>query len=352
MPEVDPNASALRFSVGDIVAPITGSPADPLFSSAGRYADAVVVRLAPFTLVSRECDMVWTQQKPEHLRRVGSDRVLLWPGQPANRATYDLLQRCCAHVGVSSTGGAPVLIDVALVRAHCERLVAESEQRALDRVVFADWTRDRGLGPENRESGAFVLSDADIAITELRRRRVGGWPGRLAREFGWERCSACDGRGLHPFTWSATQTDGQLCDCAGWAREIGEPERMFAQGKVLGLRHASGCGRKPGRCAACKGRGWVRKSGITPGFAAGPGIARTAQRLLDTLDGRCPWAAKSGVQRGECQSCRSRSDSFLRAVLSQHLATANGTEPLVCPDCRGTGHNLAGVLPETAGAME
>src|SRR5690606_5910412 len=41
--------------------------------------------------------------------------------------------------------------DVAKAREHGERLVSLGEHFE----VFADWTRERGLGPENREHGAF-----------------------------------------------------------------------------------------------------------------------------------------------------------------------------------------------------
>jgi hypothetical protein len=242
--------------------------------------------------------------------------------------------------------------DVSLVRTHCERLIAEGECRALDRVVFADWTRDRGLGPENRKPGAFVLSDADLSIAlspglrrgrgmrsssaltimELRRRRRGGWPGRLARDYGWEPCEVCGGKG--------------------------RAERRTPEGDLVWI------GPKYERCAACRGRARTRKAGITLGFVAGPGIARTAQRLLETLDGRCPWSPEAKVQSGTCGSCRGSRfmlEGVRRAVIDSMTASAlqrypdlpvrealdleNRVAGLACNDCRGTGHNLAGVLP-------
>ena len=44
--------------LGDIVRPL--GHADPLTSGCSRYADAVVVSVSPFVLVSRETDMMWS----------------------------------------------------------------------------------------------------------------------------------------------------------------------------------------------------------------------------------------------------------------------------------------------------
>jgi hypothetical protein len=275
--------------------------------------------------------------------------------------------------------------DVALVRAHCERLLAESERRALDRVVFEDWTRDRGMGPDNREPGAFVLSDEEVSIaltpglrrgrgmrskstmtlTELRRRRLGGWPGRLAREFGSERCSGCDGRGLA----RTSNYDCRVCSGRGGRWDTEAIDQWYPCGPC------DGSGNGLVRCYPCKGRCRVRKPGITPGFAAGPGIARTAQRLLDTLDGRCPWAPDAGYQPSECPTCcgptTPNGTTFATAdggVLTKRpghrvgFVTQEGLRVIgrdggerraqlgeavitMCNDCRGTGHSLAGVLP-------
>jgi hypothetical protein len=125
----------------------------------------------------------------------------------------------------------------------------------------------------------------------------------------------------------------------------------------------------------CKGRGRVRKPGITPGFAAGPGVARTAQRLLDTLEGRCPWAPGAEAQPGECPTCcgpmTPNGTTFATAdggVVTKRpghrvgFVTQEGLMVLgrdgqgrqaqlgeatitTCSDCRGSGHNLGGVLP-------
>jgi hypothetical protein len=412
--EADPKASALLFTVGDIVAPRPGAdvPWPP------PNEDAVVVSLEPFVLVSRECDVSWTNMgKLQNLRRVGSDRVLLWPGQPANRATFDLLQRCCAYARVSPTGGAPVPFDVALVRAHCERLIAEAGRRAQDRVVFEDWTRLRGMGPDNREPGAFRLpsccrfrkrvhvcaefplgtmdieSGCDCGRTELPpggfyrpgclrcrgRAPVGGWPGPVA----WERCSGCDGRGL----CRSSNHDCRACSGRGGRWDTESIDQWYP------CEPCDGSGNGLVRCMGCKGRGRVRKPGITPGFAAGPGVARTAQRLLDTLEGRCPWAPGAEAQPGECQHCigetatiesiraavrrmdrdryatsRERRvplviathpaayvllsstpvwkdgyESWLVVLSNTNVVQFEVTERPGC--CRGSGHNLGGVLP-------
>jgi hypothetical protein len=136
--------------------------------------------------------------------------------------------------------------DVALVRAYCERLVADGERLEDERVVFAAWTEERGLGLMERHSG---------------------WPRKLAAE------------------WSLSRGPAMLCR----------------------------------RAAA----------------ANGDSIARTARRLLDTLDGRCPWAPSTLAQASACVTCLHRGP-VVRAP--------EWLDP-ICPYCRGTGHNLAGVLP-------
>jgi hypothetical protein len=194
--------------------------------------------------------------------------------------------------------------DVAAVRAYCERLVGEGERLAEERVVFADWTRAQGKGPENRERGAFVQFSPSVEAGLIREWRsvfkCGGWPGSLAREYGWERCKACRGRRS-----TIAATPG---------------------GRGYPLQE---------RCSACKGRGRTRKPGIHPGFANGDSIGRTARRLLDALDGSCPWAPSASAQASECRSCERY------GVIDRGDGIAGQ-----CPACRGTGRNLAGVLPE------
>jgi hypothetical protein len=191
--------------------------------------------------------------------------------------------------------------DVSLVRAYCERLVAEGERLAMERVVFVDWTRAQGKGPENRERGAFVQFSPGVEATLVREWRSvfknGGWPGPLAREYGWERCKACGGSGS----------------------EVDPPSFVHP-------------------CSTCKGRGRTRKPGIPPGFANGDSIARTAKRLLDTLDGRCPWAPSASAQVSRHAVC----NGFGMAPME--VDGVSGVSR-ICFDCRGTGHNLSGVLP-------
>jgi hypothetical protein len=69
---------------------------------------------------------------------------------------------------------------------------------------------------------------------------------------------------------------------------------------------------------------------VPAGFANGDSIARTARRMLDTLDGRCPWAPSALAQASECLNC------------AGWVTKADGG---ICHLCLGTGHNLAGVLP-------
>jgi hypothetical protein len=227
-----------------------------------------------------------------------------------------LFERVCAGV---LAGEVP--FDVALVRAYCERLVAEGERLAMERVVFADWTRARGAGPENRERAVFT---DDVG-------RRGGWPGPLAREYGWERCKVCR---------------------PGFLLSEASPDDPAPIEVVTGQDGLLRC-----RCSACKGRGRTRKPGVPPGFASGDSIARTARRLLDTLDGQCPWAPSAGAQTSRCACWSVRPapppGPFDGPVcppedgqrLGYFRELPRGPDP-ECRHCRGTGHNLAGVLPE------
>jgi hypothetical protein len=220
--------------------------------------------------------------------------------------------------------------NVARVRAYCERLIAEGERLAEERVLFMDWTRtqgrlgvtladglsmSQGLGPENRERGAFRRDPCEDCGERFEPgcRRCdgvghprGGWPGSLAREWGTVRCEACEGK--HP------------CE---------RDESLGCQHHRDGS-HFPEC--KALRCKPCKGRGYVPRPGASRSAAAGPGLARTARRLLDTLDGRCPWAPSAGKQASECQECDGHGSEPTRP-------------PTTCEACHGTGHNLSGALP-------
>ena len=65
-------------------------------------------------------------------------------------------QRCtdCRGTGVMLATNITRLLDgrlrfdAALVRSYCESLMAEGQRLEAERVVFMDWTRERGLGPE------------------------------------------------------------------------------------------------------------------------------------------------------------------------------------------------------------
>jgi hypothetical protein len=343
-------------------------------------------------------------------------------GLSSGRCTTREAARIAVRRAVSANVLAGGSFDVALVRSRCEELVAEAERRAIDRVVFIDWTRAQGpkgslatgLGPENREPGAFALPPccrlessvhvcpkspigtysacdcgdprsfaanpacatcsgsgftprgelyegpcpdcrgipADFyrpgCLTCRGESPRGGWPGRLAREFGWAPCSACEGR------------------CRIERLEMKRPagSMVLADGSVSQSYTAT---RVRERCVACKGRGRIRKTGISTGVAAGPGLARTAQRLLDTLDGRCPWAPRAKAQPSQCRACGGawlNADAYRLltepelvglAECVERMSTMSARDAfdveaevfrLMCGDCRGTGHNLAGFLPE------
>lgn len=67
-----------------------------------------------------------------------------------------------------------------------------------------------------------------------------------------------------------------------------------------------------------------------------PGLAPIAQSILDTLNGKCPWAPSAQAQPHKCPTCKGTGDSLLRMV--------DGDCPC-CDVCEGTGHNMSGTLP-------
>ena len=77
-------AGQARPMLGDIVRPRPGR--DPLRSGASAYRDAVVVRVSPFALVSREGDMLW------------SHTVSREDFQVTDRASFELWDRCRKRV--------------------------------------------------------------------------------------------------------------------------------------------------------------------------------------------------------------------------------------------------------------
>jgi len=160
--------------------------------------------------------------------------------------------------------------DVAAARELGERMVSDGEALALERVPFVGWCMSRGLGPDNRERGAFVSVDDDCQ-----------W---ISHE-EWDR-------------------RGNPQPAIGFAGEVGIPLR----------------GGFPGKLA----REWQRMGGRR-NVAHGAELRRMGQRLLDAIAG----------QPNECQ--------IPGCPESGALIGARGWSS--CPDCHGTGHNLAGVLP-------
>lgn len=82
----------------------------------------------------------------------------------------DADQQSCSHCDngpISDLVLDPVDFDVHAAREYARRLIAEGERLELEREVFADWTRERGAGPESYE---VWCGD-------------GGWPGVWAAEY-------------------------------------------------------------------------------------------------------------------------------------------------------------------------
>lgn len=199
---------------------------------------------------------------------------------------------------------------------HAAREWAEAELRACDgadedRVVLEDWTRNPwspkgtkakhrgGLGPEASKTWAARVDEH-------------------GREY-------------------------ELCDCSSWD---GAPDIAWTGDYSVGVRdHHKSCKRMrhhggwPGRLMrdpACPVPSW------TPNAAR---RRRVAQRLLDTLDGRCPWNPSAKRKPSECRGCAGDGYRHSREIALPSGGVA-GVDVRTCPDCNGTGHNLRGYLPK------
>jgi hypothetical protein len=303
--EADPSAAAIRFTVGDIVESVSFDWV--LHSGSGRYADAVVVSVAPFALASREADMLWTATvEPKGFRVVVS----------ADAETIERTARRMPH------GGSTVHFNVAKAREYGEWLVAMAEAYE----VFTMWAEDFGHGLATWRCLDCIANPGwsnDIASADGRLHRVpcptcngsersdrpsGGWPSFAARKFGTIPCEACDGRGrIERLT---VASEGSTVDLGnGTASRSYNARRTFE------------------RCKPCKGRGHRPKPGYPRSAANGLALARLGRRLLAAIEG----------QPSGCQGCGGSGLGFYED--SRRHAREE------CPDCHGTGHNLHGVLP-------
>jgi hypothetical protein len=183
----------------------------------------------------------------------------------------------------------------------------------------------------------------------LRFPQAGGWPGPLASEYGWERCKECKGNGYEEKQHGVTRAIAHATFALeGWEQTGGtfptddgeEPTEVWSR-----------------RCTACKGRGFTRKHGIPPGVANGKAIAHLGRLLLEALEG----------QPSDCLGCDGIGETGPGLAITPHTRISVVAVPGLtiigedgqpreaavgesirgrCPTCRGTGHNLTGVLPK------
>ncbi len=169
--------------------------------------------------------------------------------------------------------------DVRVVRAAALELVALEDVQA----VFEDWTRARGLGPENRGPGAFKLEVSCAGCYQNDRLNAGS----ILEE---EPCPWCHAPG-------------------GW----------------------------PGKLA----REWPGDSRAPMGRA----LARLGRRVLEVLEGQ-PDECESCGGSGESESSIVEALTAAVGVSGTITLTGSGDDVIVsCPDCHGTGANLRGRLP-------
>ena len=171
-----------------------------------------------------------------------------------------------------------------------------------EQAVFEDWTRARGMGPENRELGAFA---------------------------GW----------VH-WTYAKSFAERLAFEMRGYD---------WMGGKVW--READGCMWFPMVKGVDLG-GWPGKQAREwPGDRRAPmgrSLARLGRRVLEALEGQPDGCERcdglGGLIEGECSWVPSRPiPPTQRPVVGAAVCTP---EPFECPDCHGTGDNLRGHLPE------
>lgn len=276
--------------------------------------------------------------------------------------------------------------DVHEARELARGLIAlEAEQ-----AVFEDWTRERGLGPENREPGSFCAAawhPAPSGVTITMNPR-GGWPGNLAREYAWKRCpnecvrlgrvrvhpgkpgllgvpircGACtDGRVRHgdsraPMGRSLAKLgrdllaalEGQPSECqAGGCQDGGRAGSVVGVRRVevrQGSRHD--WSEAPIVVASAD---WVTVMACPAGpsefaefmieFEPYHPTPRVRVRLIDCGLG-------GGVQISEEMATQHASGLRWSMVVGPGTIEVQVASPVQpCTACHGTGHNLRGVLP-------
>jgi hypothetical protein len=178
--------------------------------------------------------------------------------------------------------------DVHAAREHAESMIAMADEQAM----FEDWCRapglpppgimepvhPGGLGPENREPGAFVVSNEWLDDTEawapVDVPKRGGWPGKLARKWPGP-ASAAMGR-------SAARVGQRLLDmldghCA-WAPSAEAQPSECQRCNGWGVRRNADYG-DPEDCPSCHGTGHNLR-GVVPPIEWSPQIRNRHQDAL------------------------------------------------------------------------
>lgn len=243
--------------------------------------------------------------------------------------------------------------NVHLAREYAERLMAMGSEYE----VFETWCRDRGRESVDRQPrceacdgrGSWNEED-DVAGYTVTCRPCDGtgveqWPGRLAREYGTTRCEPCEGRGR--------------VVCPGCLGRVSEGDRTHDRCQDCG-------GSARARCLTCRGKGHTPKPGLHRSAASGGMHARLGRRILAALEGQpseckvcniagTPLAAvvlatadggQVRARPGQCVAFVTKDGLAVvgrdgkprRAIIGEAVVTT-------CNACRGTGHNLHGVLP-------
>jgi len=197
------------------------------------------------------------------------------------RADMPHVPECSGHVGLLLSADHQVAIDVHAAREHAKTLVALADEQA----VFEDWTRAKGLGPENREPGAFDPCTGCVWCAGMEGRcligeRDGGWPGKLAREWPGD-SRAPMGRSLARLGQRILDMlEGQPSTCQGCSGRGTKDSGPLSFDRLMDGTSLSWEAMFPGPCEDCHGTGH-NLAGKLPAQEWSPAVWRRKCEMRD-----------------------------------------------------------------------
>lgn len=249
--------------------------------------------------------------------------------------------------------------NVHAAREHARALVALADEQ----TAFEYWARGRGKGPENREPGAFMGITKHTVFAWLPDdgtfnydngcadgTRQGGLDvyykheklGRLAKDAGPEALAELV-TNLRAHGFEPVIPGGWPGNLAReWARQGGDRRAPMGRSLArLGRRILAALEGQPSKCQACGGNPETQLHRELTKYVAG----QVSRKVMLTHEHANLMAYQMGLichHHGFEAQVRPEVDFATGHVQLHGIPQA----ALVCPDCQGTGHNLAGYLPE------